>query len=132
MKLLLDTHSVLWFWSNIEKVSKTALDAILEPQNVKYISIVTAWELAVKISIGKLKYEGGITAFFAASEDNGFEILPLKKEHIKLLETLPFLAEQPRFQVKISSKKLQDELQLLYQNMKPSCNSPPSPTGFSE
>jgi len=108
MKLLLDTHSVLWFWDNVEKVSKAALDAILETQNEKYISIVTAWELAVKISIGKLKYEGGIAAFFAASEENGFEILPLKKKHIKLLETLPFIHRDPFDRMLVASAISED------------------------
>jgi len=95
MKLLLDTHIVLWFWDNVEKITKESLSAIIEPANEKYISIVSAWELAVKINIGKLTFEGGVTNFFRMVEDNGFELLPVKEDHIKHLETLPLHHRDP-------------------------------------
>jgi len=95
MKLLLDTHIVLWFWDNVEKLSKETFSAITEPANEKYISIVSAWELAVKINIGKLTFEGGIANFFNMVEENGFELLSVKEDHIKRLETLPLHHRDP-------------------------------------
>jgi len=95
MKLLLDTHIVLWFWDNVEKLSKESLSAITEPANEKYISIVSAWELVVKINVGKLAFEGGVANFFKMIEENGFELLPVKEEHITRLETLPLHHRDP-------------------------------------
>ena len=57
MKCLLNTHTALWFFADDQKLSGTALRTILEPANEKYISIVSAWELAIKISLGKLHFE---------------------------------------------------------------------------
>jgi PIN domain nuclease of toxin-antitoxin system len=103
MKLLLDTHIVLWFLDDVEKLSETALAAILEPENEKYISIVSAWELAIKINLGKLTFEGGIAHFFTVVEENGFELLPVKKDYIKLLETLPLFHRDPFDRLLIAS-----------------------------
>jgi PIN domain nuclease of toxin-antitoxin system len=95
MKLLLDTHTILWFLGDVEKLSEAALSAILDPENEKYVSIASAWELVIKISLGKLSFEGGIANFFMTVEENDFEILPIKGEYIKQLEELPFHHRDP-------------------------------------
>ena len=51
MKCLLDTHTVLWFFDYVEKLPKAVFDAILDPENEKYVSIASVWELAIKILI---------------------------------------------------------------------------------
>ena len=90
MKYLLDTNVVLWFLSGSDKLSKTALGVILEPTSDKFVSIVSAWELAIKISLGKLKFEGGVANFVNVLDENGFSLLPLDENHVCLVETLPF------------------------------------------
>jgi PIN domain nuclease of toxin-antitoxin system len=95
MKLLLDTHIVLWFFDNVGRLSENAYKAVTDTVNEKYVSIVSAWELAVKISLGKLTFEGGVADFFSASEENGFELLPIKEDYIKQLESLPFIHRDP-------------------------------------
>jgi len=103
MKLLLDTHIVLWFLNDAQKLSNTALNSILDTVNEKYVSIASAWELAVKISLGKLSIEGGTEAFFKAIDENGFELLPIKKEHLKKLESMPFIHRDPFDRILIAS-----------------------------
>ena len=103
MRYLLDTHSILWFFDHIEKLSGRILGTILEPANKKYVSIVSAWELAIKTSLGKLTFEGGVENFFILIEENGFELLPIKEEHIKLVETLPFIHRDPFDRMLIAS-----------------------------
>jgi len=95
MRLLMDTHAVLWFLSDAEKLSAAAFGAILEPSNEKYVSIASAWEFAVKLSIGKLKFEGGVECFLNILEDNGFGLFPIKGKHIVRLENLPFHHRDP-------------------------------------
>ena len=103
MNLLLDTHIVLWFFGDPEKLSEAALTAILDPSNEKNISIVSAWELAIKISLRKLNFEGGVANFFSMIEENGFILLPIKENHIKQLETLPFFHNDPFDRLLIST-----------------------------
>jgi PIN domain nuclease of toxin-antitoxin system len=103
VKLLLDTHAILWFLGDVEKLSEAALSAILKPENEKYVSIASAWELAIKIGLGKLSFEGGITNFFTTVEENGFEVLPIKEEYIKRLEKLPFHHRDPFDRILIAS-----------------------------
>ena len=54
MKLLLDTHALLWWWKNDPRLSKKALNAIKNENNVVLISAASAWEIATKHRIGKL------------------------------------------------------------------------------
>jgi PIN domain nuclease of toxin-antitoxin system len=95
MRHLLDTHVVLWFLGDAAKLSEAALSVIVDPATEKYVSIVSAWEAAVKISLGKLSLDGGAAVFFGAVEENGFIILPVKRKHVELVETLPFHHRDP-------------------------------------
>ncbi len=54
MKLLLDTHTFLWWVTNDEKLSITARNLISNPQNDIFFSIVSVWEIVIKAKIGKL------------------------------------------------------------------------------
>ena len=108
MNCLLDTHVVLWFLGDNEKLSKAALNTILEPANEKYVSIASAWELAIKIGLGKLKFDGGVDNFFKTISDNGFFLLPIKEEHIKQVEKLPFLHRDPFDRLLVASVLSED------------------------
>lgn len=54
LKLLLDTHALLWWWTKQLRLSKTVLEAISDETNTAYISAASAFELATKVRIGKL------------------------------------------------------------------------------
>ena len=58
MRLLLDTHSFLWSYSAPSKLPDLARKAIAQSSNDVYVSSITFWEIALKISIGKLKHVG--------------------------------------------------------------------------
>ena len=53
MRLLLDTHTFLWFVTNDPQLSENALDAVAEPTNEILLSPASYWEIAIKISLGK-------------------------------------------------------------------------------
>ncbi|MGL6225734.1 MAG: type II toxin-antitoxin system VapC family toxin [Thermoguttaceae bacterium] len=103
MKYLLDTHVILWFLDDVDRLSDTVLESILEPTNEKCVSIVSVWELAIKISLGKLRFEGGVDRFIEVICENGFVLLPLKGIHIKRLENLPFLHRDPFDRILVAS-----------------------------
>ena len=92
---LLDTHTAMWFFNGNDSISETARCAILEPSNVKYLSIASAWELAIKICLGKLEFSGKSAGFIRLAEDNGFIILPIKPSHLTALENLPMIHRDP-------------------------------------
>jgi PIN domain nuclease of toxin-antitoxin system len=95
MKCLLDTHAVLWFAEGSPRLSANAMRVILSPENEKYVSIVSAWEIAIKLSLRKLQLEGGAGEFFRITEVNGFVLLPVDRRAIECVETLPFHHRDP-------------------------------------
>jgi len=96
MKLLLDTHVAIWWMCEYEKLSSEAKASLSDRANTLFISIVSAWEVAIKSSIGKLpEFEGGVKAFLAEMEDNPIVFLPVERRHIEIVETLPFHHRDP-------------------------------------
>lgn len=55
MNLLLDTHAFIWFAEGDSRLSKQAQEIIADPANRVYVSAGTLWEIAIKISLGRLK-----------------------------------------------------------------------------
>lgn len=96
MKLLLDTHTFLWFIMGNSKLSTTARNYIEDTSNDKYISIVSLWEIAIKNSIGKLNLSGSFASVISSQiQLNGFEILDISFQHLVLVSSLPFHHRDP-------------------------------------
>ena len=91
MNLLLDTHTLLWFVNRDVNLSVTARRLIEDSQNVKYISMASLWEIAIKVSAGKLEVELPITEFARIHiEENAMVLLPVMPRHLDVVATLPF------------------------------------------
>lgn len=58
MKFLIDTHILIWLAVSPERIPKSAFEIIENPQNDLYVSTVTLWEIAIKLSIKKLDLKG--------------------------------------------------------------------------
>ena len=95
MDILLDTHAVWWFFVDDERLPKSATEIICKPENKKYVSIASLWEVAIKMSIGKLHFDGGIERFIEAIEENSFLLLEVDPEHIKAVSNLPLIHRDP-------------------------------------
>lgn len=96
MKLLLDTHTVLWFWWDDPQLSVTAKTVISDPDNQKFVSLATPWEVAIKVSLKKLDIGGPYTGFFRQHMlRTYFEWLPLRDNHFDNLIALPFHHRDP-------------------------------------
>jgi PIN domain nuclease of toxin-antitoxin system len=63
MKYLLDTHVVLWTAENSPFLSEKAKAAILDKSTEIYVSIVSAWEIAIKLGTRKLRLDGGLAEY---------------------------------------------------------------------
>lgn len=78
MKLLLDTHVLLWALISPERLSENARAALTAPENSVQVSAVTFWEIALKHRLGKLHLEGVSPGELPeAAERQGFRLLPL-------------------------------------------------------
>lgn len=95
MQLLIDTHALIWFAQGDRKLSKAARAALENPKNSRWVSVASIWEMAIKISLGKLTIEGGLPAFRRQLESNGFELLTITAEHAERVAELPFHHRDP-------------------------------------
>ena len=95
MDILLDTHAIIWFFEGDNRLSKTAIDIIYNLENTIYVSIASVWEVAIKLSTGKLKFNGGIENFIETVCKNEFDLLAISPDHIKAIAELPFVHRDP-------------------------------------
>ena len=108
MKLLLDSHAVLWFWFNDPRLSATALTLICDSSNRKLISPASAWEVAIKVSLKKLDIGGSYLGFFPNHMlRNNFEWLPITDEHLAEIVDLPFHHKDPFDRLLIAQAKVE-------------------------
>ncbi len=63
MKYLLDTHTLIWFFNGDLDLSDKAKQIILDTNNQIFASIVSVWELSIKVSLNKLKFDGKAKGF---------------------------------------------------------------------
>jgi PIN domain nuclease of toxin-antitoxin system len=91
MRLLLDTHAFLWFLAGDPSLSSAARAAMEETENELLLSVASLWEMAIKVSIGKLSlpgdYESFITSQLAA---NDIHLLDITPQHAAMVSALPF------------------------------------------
>lgn len=96
MKLLLDTHTLLWFISGNSNLSPASRKLIEGTENEKFVSAASIWETAIKVSIGKMSLMAPFDDIFPRQlEINGFDLLPVKIEHSSIVATLPFHHRDP-------------------------------------
>ena len=95
MKLLLDTHTFLWFIEDSPKLSPEA-KGLLESEAGLLLSIASIWEMAIKISIGKLSLPSPFDEFVSEQlSKNSIELFPIRLAHLGLVSTLPFHHRDP-------------------------------------
>jgi len=112
MDVLLDTHALWWFLKGNEKMPETMREIILNTGNTIYVSIATVWEVAIKISIGKLSFDDDIDGFIDAIEDEDFLLLGITTKHIKEVKDLPFFHRDP-FDRMLVAQSIIEELPIM-------------------
>jgi len=106
MKYLLDTHTFLWYFEDSPKLSETSA-AIIEDTNVqKSVSIASLWEFAIKYSMGKLDFDGGLSHLWEMVLQNRFTILPIAQSYLlNITENLPFIHRDPFDRLLVATAK---------------------------
>ena len=86
MRLLLDTHVVLWAVTEPERLSASTRAALIAPRNTLYLSVASAWEMEIKRALGKLTTPASFDDELARLR---LEELPVRLAHTRLLRELP-------------------------------------------
>lgn len=90
MKLLLDTHALLWFLAADRRLGRNARGLIEAPDNTVMVSVVSLWEIALKARLGKLRI--GVGTLLDTVGGTDIAILDLKQSHLRSLAGLPVIA----------------------------------------
>lgn len=95
MRLLLDTHTFLWFVGGDPRLSVVALREISDVTNERYLSIASAWEIAIKVQLQKLQLSAPFPIFMQMVEKNAIDILPATLAHLDIVANLPLYHRDP-------------------------------------
>jgi PIN domain nuclease of toxin-antitoxin system len=103
VNLLLDTHALLWFLAGDARLSTSARAAIENLGNTRLFSVASAWEIAIKTSLGKLSLTGPFHELIPGQlRANSIQLLPISPNHLNGLLTLPFHHRDPFDRILVS------------------------------
>jgi len=96
VRVLLDTHALLWFSLDDARLSARAKSVIMDRSNEPLVSPATFWEIAIKVSLGKYEVEEELVPLFSRLiAQNGMVLLPITIEHAAAVADLPHHHRDP-------------------------------------
>ena len=95
MKLLLDTHLLLWAAGESKRLSKQARTLIDNPDNELLFSAASLWEVAIKRGLGREDFKVDARLLRRGLLDNGYSELPIISDHVVATESLPPIHKDP-------------------------------------
>ena len=104
MRLLLDTHVLLWAIADPDQLTKRARDLIVDGRNAVLVSAASVWEIAIKRALGKLTAPEGLGAAIVTA---GFDSLPISFDHAELAGSLPTHHHDPFDRMLIAQAQLE-------------------------
>jgi PIN domain nuclease of toxin-antitoxin system len=96
MRILLDTHVLIWLVEGDKNLSTVARSAIEDEDNSLYLSIASLWEITIKLSLGKLDLQLSVDEMVESFLiPGGIEILQIETSHLSILRDLPLHHRDP-------------------------------------
>lgn len=96
MRVLLDTHTLIWSQDDPGKLPGPAATALADPANDRLISVVTVWEIGIKVALAKLALSNPLRPWIQkAIVDMALSELPIALDHIEQQMSLPFHHRDP-------------------------------------
>ncbi|MFH1952821.1 MAG: type II toxin-antitoxin system VapC family toxin [Pseudomonadota bacterium] len=96
MNTLLDTQALLWFLLDDPRLSRKAMEIIVDAEGLTFVSPASLWEIAIKISLGKYALPAPFAAFWDEQlKGNDFTLLPIAVSHAARVVELPFHHRDP-------------------------------------
>lgn len=113
MRLLLDTHVFLWWVADAPQLTRKARRAISAKESECFVSLASCWEMAIKLSLGKLALTQPLEPFVSEQlAINRFRLLPIEFRHVVAVTTLPFHHRDP-FDRLLIAQAVVDDLTLV-------------------
>lgn len=109
MKLLVDTHALLWFATDDKRLGRRAAAAMDADDAELYISAASVWEMSIKASLERLKLDTSVEAYIAEKLAEGYRILPIEWTHAAAVERLPWHHRDP-FDRLLAAQAIVEEL----------------------
>jgi len=95
MKLLLDTHLLIWAAKDLPRLSAAARALMLAPENERFFSVCSLWEVAIKTALGRQDVVADATDFRDLMLANGYQELPILASHALYTSKLPAIHRDP-------------------------------------
>ncbi len=95
MKLLLDTHLLLWAAGQPDRLSQVARDLLEEPQNELVFSAASLWEISIKRSLGRADFQVDARLLRRGLLENGYSELEIRGDHAVAVDGLPSIHKDP-------------------------------------
>lgn len=95
MKLLLDTHLLLWAAGSPERLPPVALPLLEDPANELFFSAASLWEIAIKRGLGRSDFQVDARVLRRGLLDNGYQELAITAEHAVSIDSLPPIHKDP-------------------------------------
>ena len=95
MKLLLDTHLLLWAAGQPKRLSASARKLLSDPSNELLFSAASIWEVAIKRGLGRDDFQADPRLLRRGLLDNGYNELPILSDHVVAIDSLPPIHKDP-------------------------------------
>ena len=112
MSYLADTHALIWGLREPERLSIKARRLLESPDEPVFFSVATVWEIAIKLSLGKLRIDATVREFVHAQVRNGFQLLPIEVNHVARVAELPLKHRDP-FDRLLIAQALENDLEII-------------------
>ncbi len=109
MKLLLDTHTFIWWDSKPDNLSSQALALCQNRANIVLLSVASVWEMQIKLRLGKLSLNLPLAEVIESQRHtNNIEVLPVTLDHVLALDGLPSHHKDPFDRLLIAQANVED------------------------
>ncbi|MBI5485614.1 MAG: type II toxin-antitoxin system VapC family toxin [Deltaproteobacteria bacterium] len=112
MKLLLDTHILLWSAGQPDKLSDEARSLLLDTSNLLFFSAASIWEIVIKRALGRDDFKVDPQRLLKQLVINGYEEIAVSSDHALVVEALPALHKDPFDRILIAQARVEG-MQLL-------------------
>jgi PIN domain nuclease of toxin-antitoxin system len=116
MSLLLDTHTFIWYYNGAKELSPVAKRLITDSKGDFYVSIISLWEITIKVGLGKLDLEKPLDEFIKDFAFQGYQILPINLSNLLIYGSLPHHHKDP-FDRLIISQGISENMDILSKDM---------------
>ena len=95
MKLLIDTHLLIWAADSIERLPADARALMADPENELFFSVASIWEVSIKRGLNRSDFQVDARLLRRGLIDNGYSELPVLSEHAVAIDALPPIHKDP-------------------------------------